>query len=864
MRGSYSMRLLVVSALLMPMVMLAQRGTPVPERPLVLSKSAAAPMRHANKPASEWMLPYTAPPIKSGRLTTLTADDRQGGPVNDDCAGATTVTMGTSCVPTTGTTAGASSSLTAITCNTFTGDADDDVWYKFTATAASATIRVDGDLDFDAVVDLRSGACNGTNIGCADATVEDGIEQIVVGGLTIGALYYVRVYDYYTGPAPTPGFTICVFNTPGAPANDQCFNVVPQTLNIGGVLNFSGTTAGATVTNDALPLSDFDDAIPKVWHAFTINSCANVTMDYCGTSPAFDQVYIAVVGACPANTGTLGAFDFTTCLDGNGTVEFIGLPAGTYYIPIGQFGAGTTGPYSLHLAASACAAAPVNNECTGAIALTVNPTCQPISGNVLGATQSLPAILCNTFTGDANDDVWYSFVATAANLTITVAGSDSLDAVVELLSNTCGNNVNLDCADATLAGEVETIQAVGLQVGQTYYVRVYDYFTAVPATTTFDICVFGGGGGNPPPNDQCFNVVPGALNVGGQLTFTGTNVGATSTNDAVVGSGLDVAPDTTTVWHAFTTITCANVTLSYCGTTPDFETVWIALAQTCPANQIIIATAADFTTCADSNATILYANLPAGTYYVPVFGNGATQGNYTILATATACGSVPANDDCANVIALPVWTPAECPANATAGDNALATEDGGTASCDSSGVGTTFLDVWYIFNSGPYSTITVNFNQGTMTDWVVVVSDGCSGAELICDITPTAPIVLTVTTFTSYTVRVYSNTDFGAGGAFTICLTGDLGTDVQAIEAVSWSLFPNPSNGSVNLIWPDASAMATVDLLDATGRMVRQQRQMLQQGSNVLVGAETALKPGAYLVRVTTGNARTEQRVIVR
>ena len=190
--------------------------------------------------------------------------------------------------------------------------------------------------------------------------------------------------------------------------------------------------------------------------------------------------------------------------------------------------------------------------------------------------------------------------------------------------------------------------------------------------------------------------------------------------------------------------------------------------------------------------------------------------------------------------------------------------DGGTPSCDSTGVGTELLDVWYIFNSGPYSTITVNFDEGTMTDWVVVVSDGCSGAELACAITPTAPIVLTVTTFTSYTVRVYSNTDFGVGGDFTICLTGDLGTGVQLTEGLSWSLYPNPTNGVVNLIWADASTMATVDLLDATGRLVRQQRQMLHQGTNVLIGADAALLPGAYMVRVTTRSASTEQRVIVR
>ena len=74
----------------------------------------------------------------------------------------------------------------------------------------------------------------------------------------------------------------------------------------------------------------------------------------------------------------------------------------------------------------------------------------------------------------------------------------------------------------------------------------------------------------------------------------------------------------------------------------------------------------------------------------------------------------------------------------------------------------------------------------------------------------------------------------------------------------------NKVPGVVNLIWADASTMATIDLLDATGRLVRQQRQPLQQGTNVLIGVEAMLQSGAYLVRVTTADGSSEQRIIVR
>ncbi|MBK7345115.1 MAG: PPC domain-containing protein [Saprospiraceae bacterium] len=89
----------------------------------------------------------------------------------------------------------------------------DDVWYSFVAANSTHIITVDGAANMDAVIDLRSGACNGTNIDCSDATTADGIEVITATGLTPAATYYVRVYDYDAGGGD---FTICI-TTPPSP-----------------------------------------------------------------------------------------------------------------------------------------------------------------------------------------------------------------------------------------------------------------------------------------------------------------------------------------------------------------------------------------------------------------------------------------------------------------------------------------------------------------------------------------------------------------------------------------------------------------------------------------------------------------------
>lgn len=69
-----------------------------------------------------------------------------------------------------------------------------------------------------------------------------------------------------------------------------------------------------------------------------------------------------------------------------------------------------------------------------------------------------------------------------------------------------------------------------------------------------------GRGGGVPVNDDCATVPDMVLPLGGSVTFTGDNTGATATNDFEPGSILEgVGP---CVWHKFTTAGCANITVS--------------------------------------------------------------------------------------------------------------------------------------------------------------------------------------------------------------------------------------------------------------------------------------------------------------
>ena len=77
------------------------------------------------------------------------------------------------------------------------GTADDDIWYSFVASATSQIVTLDA--DFDAVLEVRSGACNGANLACADNNFAAGIEELIATGLTIGNTYFVRIWSWRRG-----------------------------------------------------------------------------------------------------------------------------------------------------------------------------------------------------------------------------------------------------------------------------------------------------------------------------------------------------------------------------------------------------------------------------------------------------------------------------------------------------------------------------------------------------------------------------------------------------------------------------------------------------------------------------------------
>ena len=404
-------------------------------------------------------------------------------PSNDYCSGATTLTQTATCTPTTGNTVLATQTLNPILCGGFTGYSDDDVWYQFVATSTDPTITVVGESTFDAVVDLRSDACPGTNIDCSDATLSGGTETINATGLTIGLTYWIRVYSYGSSSLDQGTFTICVFGLPPAPANNNCAGAITLTQTET-CIPTNGTTVGATLSIIAGSCGGTAD--DDVWYQFVATS-TDPTITVVGTSP-FDAVVDLHATSC---SGTELFCADATYSGGTETINATGLTIGlTYWVRVYSFGSSSSNQGTFTICVFGLPPAPANNNCAGAITLTQTETCIPTNGTTVGATQSIPAITCSGFTGTADDDVWYKFIANSTDPTITVVGSSTLDAVLDLHSGTCSGPY-VDCADATYSGGTETINTIGLAIGSTYYVRVYGFGSGTSSQGTFVICVYG-------------------------------------------------------------------------------------------------------------------------------------------------------------------------------------------------------------------------------------------------------------------------------------------------------------------------------------------------------------------------------------
>jgi hypothetical protein len=556
-------------------------------------------------------------------------------PANDDCGGAISLTVNPDNLcgnTTTGSVSSATPSPQAS--GGCFGTDDDDVWYSFVATDPSHNIsllNVAGSTT-DMYHSVWEGTCPGLTLVAGSCS--DGNTQTLTG-LTVGNTYFIRVYTYTSTTGQTSTYDVCVGTDPPPLTITGCTGTFYDTGGAGGAyassedytVSYCSGVAGQCVSLDFTSFS-------------TESCCDNLTIyDGPNTSSPLIGTYAGTTLNGQTVQASNGCLTFVWHSDGSVTnpgwaanVSCSPCPTCTDGILNGQeVGVDCGGPTC---PACPCSSLPVtNDEACCATPVTVNPDqlCgSTTSGTVNNATPSFNA---NSCFGTDDDDVWYSFVATQSNHSISllnIAGSTT-DMYFAVFGGTCSAT-----GTALLCSDANTNDVTGLTPGNTYFIRVYTWTSTGAQNSTFDVCVGTpppvGPCGNPTSNDFCSN--PGTLTQG-TGTWTNTTVGIyTADNPANISIFCGSIENNS--WYVFTaqstteTFTFSGVGGTACGSGIQAEVYSVTTdANGCCTNFTSVSNC--FNPASQVGGTVTATPLVVGQdYYLMIDGNAGAGCDFSV------------------------------------------------------------------------------------------------------------------------------------------------------------------------------------------------------------------------------------------
>jgi hypothetical protein len=581
--------------------------------------------------------------------------------------------------------------------------------------------------------------------------------------------------------------------------------------------------AGATVDMDYTGLCDMgqfgtDTNFHTVWFQWTATTTDTYTFSTCGTAGGVDTRLSAQTG-CDASTVVACNDDGVGCATFSSLMTLSATAGTVYYIAVGVYSATTTGgagtmsisvgggggggggggdccvanPGTTCCADQTCcdtvcasdayccttewdqicadAAATLCPAC-GAGSCTIPPAATPeeevCGGDTNGgcnggganeALSSLNTSIGGTFYASTatRDTDWYGFTVT-----------EGTQITLNLFSNIPSFCAIIDNPGCTIVGAVSTGSCPStltacIGPGSYYVVALPSQFIDLPCggplgnDYTLEIssiaCSFV-----PPAGDDCSAPIVAAL---GANPFTNINAG---TSFGAVTCGFGGAAFTKDVFFSFVAPATDAFTFATCGSSAEFDT-GIEVWDGCPdAGGLQIACNDD---CPESTlfASLVSADLTAGTTYIIRVGgwDGATGTTELLVSQGAPVG--PPNDNCADATV------------AIVGNNAFDTNGSTTdgpnptdASCGAFGA-TFFNDVWFTFTAPTTGNFLVSLCSATW-DTRLDIYDGCGGTIVVCNDDAdsgacglASEVTLAATAGTSYSIRIggYGAATFGVG-----------------------------------------------------------------------------------------------------
>ncbi|WP_264511000.1 T9SS sorting signal type C domain-containing protein [Flavobacterium sp. N1719] len=526
-------------------------------------------------------------------------------PTNITCATATNLPCGTSALPgsTYGTT-GATNHNTGCTMS------NNGVWYSFIGDGQETTVSTTAITGFNHEMAIVSGSCGSlTTITCQDLAVAGGTETYIFN-TTSGVNYYVYVASNAIG-STTGAFTI---SRTCAPIFNPCSTITNITTC--GVANSGTISAGNGIY--ATSACGNTTTGRELIYSFTPTTSGYYSINQTSSFSTINYGFKTASSGCNATGLTcIGAYN------GAATSGYFSLIAGTQYYFILDTNNTTGG--SVNFTVNCPPTAPANDECAGAIALTVNSTCTFSNYTLVSATNSAVASpSCGNYMGG---DIWYRVVVPSSGIISIDTQTGTLSNLgMALYTGSCGTlNLHSCDDDSSSNGAMPYLYATGLAAGTTAYIRIWD--EGNNEAGTFEICV------STPPipgNDNCSGATTINVNPTINCTFSvdSTTAGATLSSAGCSGTADD------DVWFRFVAkddshiVTVTPTTLG--------NAVFQVYSGTCAS--LTSLACINNTTASTPETTTLTGLTIGATYYIRVysFSSGSSQGDFNICV-ATPC-----------------------------------------------------------------------------------------------------------------------------------------------------------------------------------------------------------------------------------
>jgi hypothetical protein len=788
--------------------------------------------------------PYgDAIPDPGADLFTLCVNAAADAPSNDTCANAIELFPSDSCVAVTGTLDGATEGSDTSQCGPEYSGSSFDSWYKFNALEATQIINVvpTTGSDLAPVIELWD-ACGGSAIDCSNPTIIPiigalpGENTLTVSNLDTTKDYLIRIYHFGNTAALNGEFDICVRNAPPAPANDTCSNAMVLTVNE----DCTPTTATLESANqennpntcDTTSATAFD-----VWFSFEANERGQIIESNSGTVASVIELYDACGGnlvdcAEPQIFQGFGAIPGTT------TLQSSSLDSGvTYLVRIYHFGDAIPDSPEFDICVYNVPLPPANDDCANATDVTMvdsKDLCVSTQATNIGATASANVSSCDSTEMD--HDVWFKFTATSDRAVAAIDNKSpelfQTNMAFSLWADDCLTELN--CFETS---DVDTMLFTGLTVGVDYILRVYP--TDGTSTGDFDLCVYGFPLGI--PNDEC----NGAISITASIDDV-----CNATDGEFADATQEMAPNTCEnltsdnafdQWFAFTALAAEHVVEV---TTPDFGGFQgvgavVEVYDACGGNIIgcgnpSVIQQGGFTIVRSGTTTVtLNALTVSNNYYVRVYNFGDTlptadQDEFTICVKGK---SEPAKNDICAAAELLTVEDSCVPTSATL---EAANEENPPLDCNGQAASSDAKDIWFKFvASNAMQIIDVEPTGGfngvpTMVELYEDCADStpiyCAAPQIVGGGFPVPGLVSISTTDltpgSTYSVRVYEYGNQASDKNFTICVYNDPTIGINEENKLFSNVYPNPTQGVVNIALNNFEAEITLRVHDAQGRVV--------------------------------------------